>query len=296
MREKIMDRLAEAVKEAVGIGCVVHFLKSEKNNGLIFQSVVIKEPGTNAAPLIYIDSIMERIEVREISLKDAAKEIASTYKNVKYSYNQKIHDVISNISREYVLENVVYQLVNAEKNMRFLADMPHKDFLDMVAVYRVVVDSTESENVSFKVKKSLCDTLSITEEELDAAASQNTEKAGFCVKSIASIMTEITGIPMPEEYDTDIPMFVITNPKRFNGAAAMLYNSCFSDLAEKFGDDLYILPSSIHEVLVIPAGNREPDDLRDMVCLINASEVAGDEVLSNNVYRYSSKDRILSIV
>lgn len=263
---------------------------------MIFQSVVIKEPGTNAAPLIYIDSIMERIEVREISLKDAAKEIASTYKNVKYSYNQKIHDVISNISREYVLENVVYQLVNAEKNMRFLADMPHKDFLDMVAVYRVVVDSTESENVSFKVKKSLCDTLSITEEELDAAASQNTEKAGFCVKSIASIMTEITGIPMPEEYDTDIPMFVITNPKRFNGAAAMLYNSCFSDLAEKFGDDLYILPSSIHEVLVIPAGNREPDDLRDMVCLINASEVAGDEVLSNNVYRYSSKDRILSIV
>lgn len=190
----------------------------------------------------------------------------------------------------------MYQLVNAEKNMRCLVDMPHKDFLDMVAIYRVVVDSTESENVSFKVKKSLCDTLAITKEELDAAASRNTEKEGFCVKSIASIITEITGISMPEEYDTDIPMFVITNPKRFNGAAAMLYNNCFGDLAEKFGDDLYILPSSIHEVIAIPVGNREPDNLRDMVCLINASEVANDEVLSNNVYRYNSKDRILSIV
>lgn len=290
----MMNRLAEAVKEMVGTECTVRFQEVEKNNGLVLQSITIQEPGAMIAPTLYIDRLLERVRTGEISLQDAAGEIAGIYRNFQNN-KSGISDIVSSLNKEYILERVVYQMVNMEKNAGRLADMPYKELLDLAAIYRVVIREDASETASIAVSRAFCDMYSITEDELDAAARRNTEMKGFCVQTMASVLAEITGMP-EETVGLDISMWVISNPARLNGASVMLYSSCFDSLARKLGSDLYVLPSSIHEVLAVPVGKMNPDELRDMVCLINAGEVEADEVLSGNVYRYSCEENKLVIV
>ena len=87
-----------------------------------------------------------------------------------------------------------------------------------------------------------------------------------------------------------------TNSRRLYGAAVMDYPEYFESLSEKTGGDLYILPSSIHEVIAVPEKFMEPDALREMVMEVNASELDREEFLSDNVYRYSRKTGEIMIV
>lgn len=292
MREEIMDKLAEEVKEAVGVECTVHFRKVKKNNGMVLQGIVIREQGAKISPSIYIDGMLDKIEAGESSLQDVAREIADIYREGRYM--PEVQDVVSSISRKYILERVVYQVVNKGKNAERLEKIPYRELMDLAAIYRVVVDST-GRNASFIVNRALCDKFYITEDELDANARRNTEMMGFSVRTIEAVLDELIGLPEGSQ-DIGVGMWVISNAAGFNGAAAMLYNSCFDRLAEQLGDDLYVLPSSIHEVIAVPVGEIKPDDLRNIVCSINASEVAEDDVLSDNVYRYCRRDGVLSIV
>lgn len=293
MKEEMMYRLIEAVREVIETECTVYFRKVKKNNGMIRNFIEIRETGMNVFPAICIDSMMERVEAGELSLHDAAGKIVGEYKTKKGVCSPRIRQCVSAISREYILERVTYKLVNGEKNAGCLADMPHKEFLDMVAVYRVIVDST-GVNASIAVTQALCGQFGITEGELDIAARRNTRKEGFRVRLMESVLTELMDIP-EETSGLHMGIWVVSNPTMYNGAAAMLFPGCFRSLAEQLGSDLYILPSSIHEVIAISTENMEPNILRDMVHTVNVDKVIPDEVLSNNVYRYSLKDGSVSI-
>ena len=87
--------------------------------------------------------------------------------------------------------------------------------------------------------------------------------------------------------DNMMPMFVATNSKKVNGAGVILYDGLLRTFAEKIGGDFYILPSSVHEVIFVPAnGDMDARYLIQMVKEVNATEVSPDEVLSDNVYMY----------
>ena len=99
---------------------------------------------------------------------------------------------------------------------------------------------------------------------------------------------------------SDIPeqmqMYIISNKSRVNGAATMFYDGVLSSMSDKLGTDLYVLPSSVHEVIAISTQAGEPDDLQEMVQEINNTEVAPEERLSDSVYKFDSKVKELSIV
>jgi len=289
--EEIAGRILEAVETAVGPECEVQFQEVEKNNGVLRRAVVIKGPGMNAGPVVYIDSILKMLGNDEISLPDAAAEIAGVYKGSRDT--EEYLYAAESLSREKVLEKVVYQLVNKEKNEGKLAGMPYKELLDLAAVYRVIVDGYGSGTASFAVSSKFCTAYGISREELDAAAGRNTEKMGFCIMPMDALLKETAW--EEEDGGRESKMFVLTNTEGCNGAAVMLYGRYFGRLAGKLGSDLYVLPSSIHEVIAIPVDFGGPAALREMVSEINDREVADEEVLSGNVYRYSRKTGRLTI-
>ena len=94
--------------------------------------------------------------------------------------------------------------------------------------------------------------------------------------------------------DNFMPMFVATNKSKINGASVILYDGLLAKFAEKVGGDFYILPSSIHETILLPAaGDMDVDYLIGMVRSINAAEVSPEEILSDNVYKYfADEDRM----
>jgi len=83
-------------------------------------------------------------------------------------------------------------------------------------------------------------------------------------------------------------MYILTNEKGINGASCLLYPNVLSEFAERFQSDFYLFPSSIHEVILVPAQDQKSSrEYAEMVHEINATQVAKEEVLSDRVYFYS---------
>lgn len=295
MKEEIIRELESAVKEAVGEGCEVEGNVVRKNNGVRFQAVNIRKPGGNLSPIIYIDGYIDEIIKGSMTVEDAARNIASTYEDNKESMPGV--DAGRLVDKEFVLSHVEYQLVNKALNSQRIAVAPHKDILDLSALFKVVVSSDESGTAGFVIGNEIFDRMGVSIEELDQAAARNTEKTGFEVKTIAERMAEIMNIPAEAASETgNVPqMFILTNKKRINGAVVLMYGSILRELSDRVGDDLFILPSSIHEVLAVPASQNDLDELVAMVSVVNNREVFDEEILGYSVYRYARATGELSI-
>ncbi len=183
------------------------------------------------------------------------------------------------LTKEKILESVVYQMVNREANIEALEEMPHIQILDLAAVYCCLFGLENGCTFKLDVDCEICRQYGIRDGELEAAAMRNTEKMGF----FAIGLDEAIGMP-----EIALSIYVLTNRERLYGASVMLYEGYFRILAEQMGTDLYILPSSIHEVIAVPVKGMDPADLQDLVKETNSTEgmMEPHEVLSNNVYKY----------
>lgn len=90
-------------------------------------------------------------------------------------------------------------------------------------------------------------------------------------------------------------MFVLSNKRKINGASIILYNEPLDELSDKLSDDLLIMPSSIHEVLAIPASSMDAIDLKQMVREVNDTEVSEQEILGYSVYRYNRETGTIEV-
>ena len=301
MKEKIINEIVETVKKIVGGEGDVQYMEVEKNNGVKLPAVIIKEPRISISPTIYIDGIIEKIAMGEISTQKASEEIVNIYK-----FNQPaevLTDILKGFDKKDILSRVVYQVVNKEQNAERLVSLPHKDFLDLAAIYKVVISEGEFGMTSITVNHQFCGMYGIDEKEIESAARLNTEKRGFCIRSfedvLAGLLAEVKHThELPEEVSNGFHgrmMFVISSDTGINGASVLLYPDYLYSLAYKLGSDLYVLPSSIYEVIALPVGTMVPDELTELVAEVNSTCVDKQEVLGGNVYRCSLKDGNISI-
>ncbi len=185
------------------------------------------------------------------------------------------------LTGEDILDTVVYRMVDRKTNGEILRKVPHKCLLDLAAVYYCIFDLENGSRMGMLMGNDTCRHYGIPEEELDAAAGRNTEAGGFSAIKLSGI----PGLPggFPES------MWVLTNREMLYGASVILYGDYLRGLAGQLGADLYILPSSIHEVTAVPVTAWDPADLQNIVKAVNSTEgvIRRDEVLSNSVYRYS---------
>lgn len=292
MGEELKAEIIKAVKAELGIEKEVLIDEVQKNNGVVYQSLVINTPGKSVCPVIYIDEFLMQIKTGETSVQNAAQQIVSIY---KAHDDTSLYNIIGGLDKKSILDKVIYQIINAKMNKDRLVHMIHKEVLDLAVIYRVMLKQDESGSTSMVLNDAFCKMYDISKEELDAAARRNLVVKGFKVKSVNSILEEVTGFP-EELMDSDCPLWVLTTNDMYNGAAVMLYNECFASLADQLGDDLYVLPSSIHEVIAVPVKLGNPDILKSMVRFVNISDVLEEEKLSDNVYRYSREKGELQIV
>lgn len=159
---------------------------------------------------------------------------------------------------------------------------------DLMVIPVVVLDDISSDlgTATVKVTPSLVNMWGVTEEEVFARA--NTESV------FADMFTILSGMIAPEELEIFVPsesgMYVLTNPSRINGAALVTLPEVQKMIAEKLGENYYVLPSSIHECIVLPASKVEDvNPLLAMVYDINRNQVAQEERLTDSVYYYDGE-------
>lgn len=201
---------------------------------------------------------------------------------------------------ENVTDKITFQLINAEKNKELLEKVPHKKFLDLAIIYRIVF-SQEEKTLSSVISKETQLGLNLTDENLFTLSASNTLKTNppqiFNMYNPFDIgfLDDLREVDL-EEQGSGYPMYIITNKSKVYGAGSMLYIESLHKLATKLNSDLMILPSSIHEVIAIPDNNVDINELRNMVKTVNDTDTKESEILSYNLYRYSRYTKRITIV
>ena len=196
------------------------------------------------------------------------------------------------LTKEKMLETVVYRIMNRDANAELLDKIPHMRIMDLAAAYYCILDQEYGYYMGTFISWEYCGYFGIHKEELDAAAGRNTEAGGFITRKFS----EILGLPEEIRPVPDL-MYVMTNQAALYGAAIILYGDYFRSLAEQTGGELYILPSSIHELIAVPVTDGDLAGLQDIVKEVNGKEEAASpyEVLSDNVYRYSRDGGLMCV-
>lgn len=164
-------------------------------------------------------------------------------------------------------------------------------FHDIAIVYSIVLESkTESgSQITMRILNSQLDLWGKTKTEIHKIAMENTlQRENIVLTPMKEMIEDLQNAPV-EELDNieDAPMYVLTNKTYINGAIAILDSNIQKKIADLLGGDYYIIPSSIHEVIVIPYDLMETEELNQMIVDINSEFVSEDDRLSNHAFKYN---------
>ena len=268
-----------------------------KNNGCEMDGLVIMEKGKDIAPTIYLDSFYELYTNGE-NIKNIIRQIEVIYEQNK---NNVTFDV--NIIKHFdtIKDKIVYKVVNYRSNEKLLEQVPHKRILDLAVVFYCLLDNEYGRSATALIYNNNLKNWNVTIDDVYKAALKNTPDLLHSKISSMAALFEKCGVNVDgEEVDLKdyVPsdMYVLTNESKLNGAACILYENVLYDFAQKLGADLYILPSSVHEVILLPKLSMfEKDELVNMVKEVNTEGVAADEVLSDHVYEYNRTERLITM-
>ncbi len=194
-------------------------------------------------------------------------------------------------TKDVVLANVRYALFDF-KSLR--GDVISAKFLDLSVVF-AIIDTSNPYRIRYKIIDAVdMASLDIGLNEIMEAANENCKKVGYKIMSMDDAISEINGFALP--CDTLYPMYVGTNPERILGASILMYETYLEDLATQLEDDLCIMPSSIHELIVAPLSCIDPGYALKTVREVNEGIVGVEETLSNNIYFYRRNEHKLSLV
>lgn len=268
-----------------------------KNNGCEMDGLVIMEKGKDIAPTIYLDSFYELYTNGE-NIKNIIRQIEVIYEQNK---NNVTFDV--NILKHFdtIKDKIVYKVVNYRSNEKLLEQVPHKRILDLAVVFYCLLDNEYGRSATALIYNNNLKNWNVTIDDVYKAALKNIPDLLHSKISSMAALFEKCGVNVDgEEVDLKdyVPsdMYVLTNESKLNGAACILYENVLYDFAQKLGADLYILPSSVHEVILLPKLSMfEKDELVNMVKEVNTEGVAADEVLSDHVYEYNRTERLITM-
>ena len=269
-----MTKMEYASEIAKKIGAVTLFeaeaKEVTKNNNIIVTGVQIKNGSVGT--IVYIDKDYED----GVSIDEAAQGALKAY-NDNIGNGEYFSGIVDTLRDFETARGLIRpRLISGINDV---SGIPHKGFLDMYIIYVAQI----ADSASVKVTDPMLESWGITLDELDAAAREN-------IKPVALPMGEMLaelGFPLPEGEEV-APMVVITNEEKFFGASSILS----SEITDKFDRDMYIIPSSVHEFIAVPADDDIGLMLGGMIREINATTVQPSEVLGNDPYlfNYATKE------
>ena len=242
----------------------------------ILDGISFRRPDQAIAPTVYIQDMYR--DYRSCNnLDDVMQRTAETYVEKTQSADMDI-----SLFDQVPTDRIYMTLINAADNAELLADSPHREFQDLAITYRILVSRNDAGMMSTRINSGLAARYNLTEPDLYAIAYENTERL---FPSVVCPMNDILRALMEsdnysdamiDEVLEDNNLYVVTNNQQISGATAVLYEENLQQIADTYGCDLYVIPSSIHEMLVLPETDTSAgfiDQLAEIVCEVNKTAV-----------------------
>lgn len=301
--KEFTNEVVKALEEKTGKTIVTKNVV--KNNGEERMGVAL-ESENGATPVVYIKEFYEDYK-GGMALDDVLNDVCETFKQgveqseLVYTTMDKLKNV------DYVKANVLAKIVSLKDNP-YLTDKVYTadNDLGIAYIYYIDVDAGSVGRGSCVFSNEMFEKLDISKDELHKVAIENTEKYDEVILlSMKDVVARMIGA---NDSDTNLlkdknqnvedeKMFILTNRNKTNGAITMLYKDVIRDVADRLNRDIFIIPSSIHEVIVVPKKDElnDRDRLTSMLRDVNSNSIEDNEVLSNDLFEYTRSDDVLKI-
>lgn len=253
-----------------------------KNNGRMYCGICIREAGKNIAPTIYLEDMYKRFD--ETGDMDELLDLI-----IEIKRDNSIDDVFEpNFYMQFdnIKDDLFVKLINHKNNMELLVDTPYREFLDMALVIYCDVTKQCGMLSSIMVKNNHVDVWKVDEDRLFEIAVNNTRKRGVKTFDMGKDLLNFEDEKVDE--DDLVKMIVLTNERGQCGASVMTFDSELDKYCKEFDSGLYIIPSSIHEVIIVPEDRvTDVKSLNSLIADVNRNELEWEDILSDHAYYYS---------
>ena len=295
------ESLLDALRDEFGEEYSLELHEVMKNNDQKLEGFVILNDKYSVSPTFYLKNLYEEYQ-KGGSLSGIVEEICNLYQMTM----KKNQYASLDFSYENCRDRVVFRLVSKERNKEVLNEVPHIPFLDLEIVFYIVIENTKSGLSSVRVTNQMLEYWEKTPHDLYCLALKNTERLfPVRIEPMINLMKEMWENKMESDFFENLvknensfedKVYVITNESGLNGAASIIYESTLQKTGELLEGDYYLLPSSIHEVLVLSVNTSiDYEQLKQMVYEVNEECVSAEEVLSDQVYFYDCLEKKLSL-
>lgn len=267
---EFMNAMLCEIRGQIGVEVRTELYTVTKNNGTRRTGILFKQEDSNLAPTIYLEEFYQKY-LKGQQVPDLADSICNIYQEIRVKKTCNCQNLFD---FEHVKEHIVYKLIRRDANEELLKQIPYEPFLDLAVVYYIQIDNTRFGSAAIQIRNEHLRYWRVEKEEIQRLAEKNT----------------------PRIYPVQIQqivrfMYVATNQQCSLGAAVMRYPNLWEKIRGMIGEDFYILPSSIHEVILVPESfGMEPERMAEMVKEINQIGVAPEEVLSDSVYYFDGEE------
>ncbi len=281
-----LEQITKEVKEHTSSQARIRIEHVQKLNLPAADSLTILYPGENVAPAVYLDSFYQEF-LGGTDLSAIAEEILAFCQ--KYRRQEKL-DMSYYEDFGQVKDRIVCRLVSYEKNQPLLQNIPHRRFLDLAIVYYYLLENSAFGSAGILVLDSHLSMWGIDRDCLHTLSMGNTRSLlPPRLTTLPGMLEELERGAVSFSDDESPSMYILTNEDMCYGAVHICYDDILSCVGNKIGSDFYVLPSSVHECLLLPVSTwneKEPGRLQEIVSEINEKYVSQEEILSNSVYRY----------
>lgn len=305
--EGFVKRLLDHLKTKVSKNITFEYTQVIKTNDVKFPALIVHDENRQVGKTVYLDELLKRFS-NGVSLEEIANQIVSLCNRREPLEDMDGSYLVEQMKDwQYLLDgHINFKLINREKSQKYLEGKTYLPFLDLAIVFCMTVDGITNGTATVAIPAEVSKYWGVGLEEAFKQALEVVEKI-FPIKrrTLKDMMFELVrksnGPDAAEEIfsvlrlmDTDIQ--VQTNTYMVNGAITMLYNNSLSQLCKEMKTKfLFLIPSSLHEVLILKQAEIDGWALKHMVEEVNATQVADEEILSNNIYVYNDETKEITV-
>lgn len=287
-RNVLFSQAKRVFSEELGIEDIT-VEKTIRNNDIEIEVLCIKQNSTGCMPSIHMDDLYEVYENGENidEIIDAIKEIYIRCSKYALPDMDKLCSFIEDIENARGL--IEFRLINADTNAKRLENTPFRRFGEFAFSYQLKVGNEDNGFYVTLITNDMMEQWNLSIDELHRQAVENMDPVNnFVLQKLADLL----------EIPDRTGMFVLTNKHNMNGAAMIMFDEVRQMVGKYVGGDYYILPSSVHEVIIIP--KRYTSDISYLTYMIRSANrdegiVRPDDFLSDNLYEYNMDTRRVSL-
>ena len=276
--QEFCNELKHRIEEKMGKE--IRVFERKMNNSVVTHGFQVVDPDKSVASVLYFENWYKRFQ-EGYAMGTLVNVIIKIIEEDRVTADNSIVDNLMNFG--IVKNNIIYCLVNYEMNKERLNGYIYERFLDLAKVYYVNMTLTDRSMGKVMIRKEMLRIWGVNENIVKQCGEKNTPEI-YPVQCMC-----LQQNPLGDETDDEgksLKMILVSNVTMHEGARVMVYPDMMKKLAEKEQSDLFIIPSSVHEILVVPYSEGEVETLLSMIKDVNSSCIDREEVLSDSLYIY----------